>query len=95
MPDKNERRVKQKEKKYGYVSAWVNDIMGPKCSHHHPADILRRGSGRQRGHDEIRLQSNRLFAKKLLRNVNQNVMPSSAGGVSSPTQSASRGKKEK
>lgn len=40
--------------------------------------FLRSCSERQRGYDEIGLQSNRL---KLLRNVNQNVMPWNAGGV--------------
>lgn len=57
--------------------------------------ILRGGSEKQRGHDEIGRQSNRLFAKKLLRNVNQNVVPWSTGGVSLPARSAVRWKTEK
>lgn len=64
--DKNE---KKKKKKYGHASAWINDITGQMLS----TPPNRFWEGAVKG-GEIWLQSNRLFAKKLLRNVNQNTL---------------------
>ena len=86
VPDKMKAGWRQEGREI-WACVWMSKWhYWPNALDNHPADSVRRGSERQRGHDEIGLQSNRLFAKKLLRNVNQPAMPWSAGGVSSPAQ---------